>query len=160
MQMERRQGALAGTLVVILAFAALHANLHAPVPIVQEPGGQPVNLGSLPVHVPALPFPDNPDPTQCGIPTVWGLDDPAWISGYYQGELVPPMVYLYDSHLRTKVVGQIPHGGCVRIKLSQANPTLHYYLVRSLDLEPIQEGWIPAPFVSFEPVSSSTSSST
>ena len=22
--------------------------------------------------VPALPFADNPDPTQCGIPTAWG----------------------------------------------------------------------------------------
>jgi hypothetical protein len=80
-----------------------------------------VELGPLPAHVPALPFPDDPDPTQCDIPTVWGLDDPAWISGYYQGEFVQPVVYLYDSHLRTKVVGHIPHGERVRIKLSQAN---------------------------------------
>lgn len=56
-----------------------------------EAGGHLVELGPLPAHVPALPFPDNPDPTQCGIPTVWGLDDPAWISRYYQGEFVQPV---------------------------------------------------------------------
>lgn len=50
--------------------------------------------------VPELPFPDNPDPNQCGIPTQWGLDTSAWVSGYYQGELVQPTVYLHRSHLR------------------------------------------------------------
>lgn len=102
---------------------------------------------AAPPSVPPLPFADNPDPTQCGIPVVWGLDDPAWITGYYQGEVIQPVVYLYDSHARREVVGQIPHGGRVRIVLSQANPALDYYHVRSLDLQPAQSGWVPAPFV-------------
>ena len=109
-------------------------------------------LGPLPAVVPPLPFPDNPDPEQCGIPTPWGKDDPAWLTGIWQGELVQPVVYLYDSHLRREVVGQIPHGGRVEIQLFQSNPVLHFYRVRSLDLTPVQEGWVPAPFLSHEAV--------
>ena len=44
--------------------------------------------------VPPLPFADNPDPTQCGIPAPWGKDDPAWITGIYLGEVVQPVVPL------------------------------------------------------------------
>jgi hypothetical protein len=39
-------------------------------------------------EVPELPFPDNPDPSQCGIPIQWGAEEPAWLSGIYDGELV------------------------------------------------------------------------
>lgn len=111
-------------------------------------------LGPLPAAAPALPFADNPDPTACGIPVRWLSSAPAWVSGLYEGQLAQPVVYLYDSHLRRAVIGQIPHGGRVEISLSQSNPVLNYYRVRSLDLLPAQEGWVPAPFISFDPVAS------
>ncbi len=107
-------------------------------------------LGPLPAVAPALPFADNPDPNACGIPVRWLSSAPAWVTGAYEGRLVQPVVYLHDSHLRRAVIGQIPHGGRIEISLSQSNPVLNYYRVRSLDLSPAQEGWIPAPFVSFE----------
>lgn len=102
--------------------------------------------------VPALPFPDNPDPTACGIPTQWGLDDPAWLAGRYEGEMVQPTVYLYDSHLRFEVTGKAPHGSEVKILLYQGNPVVDYYLVKTTDTDAPQEGWVPAPFLSFEPI--------
>jgi hypothetical protein len=101
--------------------------------------------------VPDLPFPDNPDPSQCGIPTTWGTDESAWVSGYYQGELVQPTVFLYDSHLRLSIAGAIPSGTEVTIILYQQNPSLDYYMVKTVDSDPPQEGWIPAPLLSFEP---------
>lgn len=109
-------------------------------------------LAPLPQSAPALPFADNPDPALCGVPATWHGDDPAWVTGEYAGELVEPVVFLYDSHLRREVIGQVPHGGRVEIQLSQSNPELNYYRVRSLDMQPLQEGWLPAPFLSFEPV--------
>ena len=40
--------------------------------------------------VPPLPFDDNPDPSQCGIPVRWGDEDNlAWLSGFWRGELIP-----------------------------------------------------------------------
>lgn len=124
----------------------------AVVPAVEPSTPGPVSSipGALAVEVPPLPFPDNPDPNECGIPTLWGKDDPSWVTGYYQGQLVQPVVSLYDSHARREVAGQIPHGSRVRIKLTQANPALNYFLVRSLDLDPPQEGWVPVPFVSLD----------
>lgn len=103
--------------------------------------------------VPALPFPDNPDPTQCGIPVVWGsTNNQAWLNGIYEGEMVQPVVYLYDSHLRHNIVAQSPHGTEVQIILFQANPVLDYYFVKILSA-PVgeNEGWVPAPFLTFEP---------
>jgi hypothetical protein len=102
--------------------------------------------------VPELPFDDNPDPSQCGIPVEWGKDDPAWLSGYYGGELVQPVVFLYDSHLRYSIKGQAASGTAVRVVLYQQNPALDYYLVETIDQEPRQEGWVPAPFLQFEPL--------
>jgi hypothetical protein len=75
--------------------------------------------------VPPLPFPDNPDPAQCGIPVQWSGADVAFVTGVWDGELVQPEVLLYDSHLRREIVGRIPHGGRVVIELSQANPVLN-----------------------------------
>jgi hypothetical protein len=99
----------------------------------------------FPVSIPPLPFADNPDPLLCGIPE---LDDRmATVTGDYGGALVQPIVYLYDSHLRTKITGQIYPGTRVHVKLSQYNPTLNYYFVRSVNVEPAQEGWIPEPFL-------------
>jgi hypothetical protein len=101
--------------------------------------------------VPELPFDDNPDPDQCGIPVRWGLEDPAWLNGYYDGELIQPQVALYDSHLRLEVTGSAPTGTPVRVILYQENPVLDYYMVVTIDMDEKQEGWIPAPFLSFEP---------
>lgn len=100
--------------------------------------------------VPELPFEDNPDPTLCGIPEPWGEEGPAWLSGYYEGELIQAEVLLYDSHLRRSVVGSAPTGTEIEIILFQVNPSLNYYLVRTVGLQENVEGWIPAPFVDFE----------
>jgi hypothetical protein len=103
--------------------------------------------------VPELPFPDNPDPDQCGIPIDWGDNNQAWLTGYYQGELIEPIVHLYDSHLRLEVTAQAAHGTEVEVILFQANPVLNYYLVRIKSLEgESSQGWVPAPLLSFEPV--------
>jgi hypothetical protein len=100
--------------------------------------------------VPDLPFEDNPDPNQCGIPTRWGLEDPAWLTGTWDGELIEPEVLLYDSHQRRRVTGRLPHGSEVRIVLFQRNPVLDFYFVTSASGS--AEGWVPGPFVSFEEV--------
>ena len=61
--------------------------------------------------------------------------------------------------MRREVVGQIPSGGRVRILLHQPNPVLDYYLVRLLDMDQPQKGWLPAPFLAFEaPVAARESS--
>ncbi len=112
-----------------------------------------INQEARSADVPALPFPDNPDPTQCGIPAVWGsANNQAWLNGIYQGAMVQPVVYLYDSHLRQKIVAQAPHGMEVQIILFQSNPVLDYYLVK-IPGAPVgeNEGWVPAPFLTFEP---------
>jgi hypothetical protein len=101
--------------------------------------------------VPELPFDDNPDPNACGIPMRWGDDSPAWLTGVWEGELIQPDVLLYDSHLRQSVAGQAPNGAEVRVVLFQQNPTLDYYLVEAVD-DPTQEGWVPAPFLTFDPI--------
>jgi hypothetical protein len=102
--------------------------------------------------VPELPFPDNPDPSQCGIPSQWSGDARAWLNGYYQGNLVEPIVFLYDSHSRLHIVAQAPHGTEVKVILYQNNPVVNYYMVKVVGSEGTGEGWIPAPFLSFEPV--------
>ena len=99
--------------------------------------------------VPDLPFEDNPDPTLCGIPEPWGNQSQAWLSGYYEAELIQEDVLLYDSHLRRSIVASAPTGTEIEIILFQSNPSLNYYLVRTISENP-QEGWIPAPFVSFD----------
>ncbi|GEM_PF-1210899 len=103
------------------------------------------------IPVPSLPFADNPDPTQCGIPTRWGTtNNRAWLTGFYGGDLVQPIVYLYDSHLRRSVKASAPHGSEVEIVLFQDNPTLDYYMVRIVGAPAdTDEGWVPAPFLSF-----------
>lgn len=98
--------------------------------------------------VPSLPFPDNPDPSQCGIPTPWGPDNQAWLTGIYEGEMVQPEVMLYDSHLRMDIVAQATHGSEVEIILYQQNPVTDYYLVKIVGAESPNEGWVPGPFLS------------
>lgn len=102
--------------------------------------------------VPPLPFDDNPDPAQCGIPVQWGqADATAWLSGEWEGEVIQPEVLLYESHLRTSLTGGAPHGTEVQIVLFQENPVLDYYFVK-VPGDPGQEGWVPEPFLSFDPV--------
>jgi hypothetical protein len=101
--------------------------------------------------VPDLPFPDNPDPDACGIPRPWGDGGQAWLTGTWEGELIEPEVLLYDSHLRRSITGSAPHRSEVRIVLFQENPTLDYYFVEVVD-DPTQDGWVPAPFLSLDPV--------
>lgn len=102
--------------------------------------------------VPDLPFDDNPDPAQCGIPVQWGdSNSRAWLSGTWQGDLIQPDVLLYESHLRVSLTGSAPHGSEVEIVLFQENPVLDYYFVRIAG-ETLVEGWVPEPFLSFEPV--------
>jgi len=102
--------------------------------------------------VPELPFPDNPDPSLCGIPSQWSGESRAWLNGSYQGELVQPVVFLYDSHSRLHITARAPHGAEVNIILYQVNPTVNYYLVKVVGVEGSNEGWVPAPFLSFDPV--------
>lgn len=83
--------------------------------------------------VPSLPFPDQQDPSVCGIPTVWGSNQPGWLDGHYRGTLWQPRVFLYEGHARQKVVGSAPTGSRVKILLYQANPVLSFYLVRTLN---------------------------
>lgn len=117
-----------------------------------EPTYQAMIAARRSPEVPDLPFPDNPDPSQCGIPTQWGDDGQAWLSGTYQGELVQPVVFLYDSHLRLGVTAQAEHGSEVEVVLYQQNPVTDYYLVKIKGAEPTAQGWVPGPFLSFEPV--------
>lgn len=102
--------------------------------------------------VPSLPFPDNPDPDQCGIPTAWGNNGTAWLTGIYEGELVQPVVLLYDSHSRLSITTEAPHGAQVQIILYQQNPVLDYYLVKIEGAPKPNEGWVPGPFLSFDPI--------
>jgi hypothetical protein len=103
-------------------------------------------------NVPALPFPDNLDPSQCGLPSAWTSAAPAFLTGVYDRVLVEPTVFLYDSHLRQRIVASAPNGAQVKILMAQQNPTLNYYMVEIVDASPpANEGWVPAPFVTFEP---------
>ena len=85
-------------------------------------------------NIPDLPFPDNPDPSLCGIPTQWGDDGAAWLNGIYAGELVQDPVLLYESHLRLQIQGRAAHGAPVKVILYQQNPETDYYFVKV-------EGW-------------------
>lgn len=104
--------------------------------------------------VPALPFEDNPDPTKCGIPEQWFGEKKAWLNGIYEGEMLQETVLLYSSHNRLSITARAPHGTPVEILMYQNNPVLDYYLVK-LSNAPKGEnqGWIPAPLLSFEPIS-------
>ncbi len=100
--------------------------------------------------VPQLPFPDNPDPNACGIPTSYG-GSTAWVNGVYQGQVVEPTVSLYDSHERIHITGAVPSGTEVQVELYQANPVLDFYFVRAETPTGPQKGWVPAPFLQFNP---------
>ena len=104
--------------------------------------------------VPDLPFDDNPDPTACGIPVVWGSNNNlAYLNGIYEGEMIQETVLLYDSHSRLEVVASAPHGTEVEILMFQDNPVMNYYKVRIPSAQKGEnEGWIPAILISHEPL--------
>ncbi len=102
----------------------------------------------FPQEIPPLPFADNPDPTLCGLPQSDGRK--GVITGEYNSEVVQPIVYLYNSHLRESIVGQVYPGTKVKITLRQSNPSLDYFFVETIDVDPPQKGWAPAPFVEIE----------
>jgi len=103
--------------------------------------------------VPNLPFPDNPDPNARGIPTPWpGYE--AWVAGVYQGQVVEPTLFLYDSHERLHITGAVPSGTEVEVELYQANPVLDFYFVRTNTPAGPQKGWVPAPFLQLTPPTS------
>ena len=126
------------TLVLAAAFA-----LAAP-PALASPPDTP-----LPAAIPPLPFADNPDPSLCGIPQPDGRG--GVLTGTVTGMAPPAVIWLYDSHLRNRIAGQLYAGTPVDVLLRQENPTLNYYFVRSIGVAPAQSGWVPAPFVTFEP---------
>ncbi len=99
------------------------------------------------VLVPALPFPSHNDPSLCGIPQPMGKSATGVLDGHYQGTLVEPTVYLYDSHLRKAVTGEAPSGTAVQVLYYQSNPTLDFYMVRVQTATGSFEGWVPAPFL-------------
>jgi hypothetical protein len=127
---------------LLLSACSQESTALAPTPLATQ--------GQRASNVPDLPFPDNPDPNLCGIPVKWGKEDPAWLSGYYRGNLIEPIVYLYDSHLRNEITGEAPSGAAVRILLFQHNPKLDFYMVETIGVNPKQTGWVPAPFLSFQ----------
>lgn len=105
-------------------------------------------------QVPDLPFDDNPDPAACGIPELWGPNNNvAYLSGIYEGQLFQEEVLLYDSHSRLSIEARAPHGTQVEIIMFQRNPVLDYYKVRIPSApQDANEGWIPGPFLSREPI--------
>jgi hypothetical protein len=118
-----------------------------------DPAYQALILSERDPAVPELPFPDNPDPSLCGIPIPWGSDSKAWLTGEYEDDLIQPVVLLYDSHLRLDITARAPHGTEVEILLYQENPVTDYYLVKIVGGDdPGGEGWIPEHFLTFEPV--------
>jgi len=133
----------------VVAFLVMPAEEDPSTTGAGQPAGELVS--SRDPHVPDLPFDDNPDPNRCGIPVQWGEDDRAWLNGEFEGELIQPTVLLYDSHLRQSVVASAPHGAEVQVVLFQENPVLDYYFVKIPGWQP-QEGWVPAPLLSFKPV--------
>lgn len=144
--------AIAGLVVVgVIAVTALDDDAD-PVAAQEDTTHSPVEYEiERDPDVPDLPFDDNPDPAQCGIPVEWGDNGQAWLTGMWEGELIQPEVLVYDSHLRTSVTGGAPHGTEVTIVLFQENPVLDYYFVR-IPGDPKQQGWVPEPFLSFDPV--------
>jgi len=123
-------------MLILLAGCATGASVLIPAPDVP-----------IPAVVPPLPFAEGYDPTLCGIPTPYGDATPHTVTGTVDGVKVQPIVYLYDSHLRGQITGQVYPGAQVEVQFYQSNPLLNYYLVRTVNVDPPQSGWLPAPFL-------------
>lgn len=128
---------------LVLALGALHTRAAA-----DTEDSLLLPAADAPIAVPTFVFDDNPDPDQCGIPQPMGSGYTGTLHGTVDGELVEPMVYLYDSHLRAEVRGQVRAGSGVEVVMVQLNPVLDYYFVRfRADDGRSVEGWVPAPFL-------------
>jgi len=123
--------------------AALALLLLASVAVAQGGDG---NVKRLPAP-PPLPFVDNPDPDQCGIPQPLGEGIVGIVTGVYQGEELFDEVHLYASHFREVVTGLVPSGETVTVTMFQDNPVLNYWFVRWDGPAGPVEGWIPEPFL-------------
>jgi hypothetical protein len=144
-----------GLLLLVLSLqvtACTATDRGAPTSVAVETPLSEVRTSSIErdVDVPELPFADNPDPNACGIPTPFG-NDTAWVSGIYQGQVVEPTVFLYDSHERLHITGAVPSGAQVQVELYQSNPVLDFYYVDAETPSGPQKGWVPAPFLHFDP---------
>lgn len=95
---------------------------------------------------PVLPFPDNADSRQCGIPNRLGDTYEGQLSGVYGGQMVEPLVYLYDSHARDQVVARVKSGTKARGVLLVVGPQLNYLLVKTDMNGRTVQGWVPEPF--------------
>jgi len=137
-------------LVLGTACAGTADNATMPRPVATSLSQAPAIGIQRDADVPQLPFPDNPDPNACGIPTAFG-GSRAWVNGVYQGQVVEPTVSLYDSHERIHVTGAVLSGTEVQVELYQANPVLDFYFVRAETPMGPQKGWVPAPFLRFNP---------
>jgi hypothetical protein len=80
-------------------------------------------------------------------------DYTGWVDGVYEGHLVEPTVLLYDSHERLHITGRVPSRTEVRVQLRQSNPVLDFYYVVADTPAGHQTGWVPAPFLQFNPPS-------
>jgi hypothetical protein len=142
------RGAVLLSVLVVLAAGCSSVVDQPPAPATREStASQPAAVGpQRDADVPELPFPDNPDPNACGIPTPWNGED-AQIEGTFQGQLVEPTVHLYDSHERRHITGAVPSGTTVQVQLYQANPVLDFFYVRAETPAGPQTGWVPAPFL-------------
>jgi hypothetical protein len=106
-------------------------------------------LGTVHGHdtIPELPFPNEQDPLPCGIPQTLGRGVAGVLDGTHEGELVEPEVHLYDSHLRSEVVGHVTHDSEVLVTLFQDNPVLNFYYVLAETEDGKVRGWVPEPFL-------------
>jgi len=144
---------IAGSIAIVMVAVACGAEPDAGVGDAVDTSPELVEQVPVLVRDPdviVLPFADNPDPDQCGIPVKFGGAQ-AWLTGRWQGEMLQPDVQLYDSHQRLHVTGTAPHGAEVDVVLYQENPVLDFYMVDVVG-RPHVSGWVPAPFLSFEPI--------
>ncbi len=143
-------GVTLGLGMLLVLGTACAGSATTPVPVETSVSQAPTTSVERDPDVPALPFPDNPDPNACGIPTPYG-GSIAWVNGVYQGQIVEPTVSLYDSHERMHITGAVPSGTEVQVELYQANPVLDFYFIRAETPAGPQKGWVPAPFLQFNP---------
>ena len=135
-----------GLILAVLLFAAAGAQERTSHDVRAQASSSDAPT-SASTDVPELPFDDNPDPDQCGIPQPLGDGVTGVVTGTYEGRLWFEDVHLYDSHLRSAVTGTVPHGSDVRLVMFQNNPVLNYWLVRWEGPDGTVEGWAPDPFV-------------
>jgi len=141
-----------GVVLVLLASACSSVATSTILPTPTPGTGAELEL-QRDADVPDLPFPDNPDPNACGIPTPYG-GSTAWVTGVYQGQMIEPTVFLYDSHERLHITGSVASGTPVQVQLYQGNPVLDFYYVQSDTPNGPEKGWVPAPFLQLNPPSS------